>query len=716
MYSPLNEKRRPDSSGLPRTCVLISIILLFAVGITLAVLSATLWRTTPPGHDWAQYNYNLRNDRYATRAELSPARVHDLALECEFLFTRAANETARFNAQPIVAGDTLYFSGNGGLIKAVHAGHGHCDELWTFTVRTLFEGMGAEAHSPPDAQHGEPVDVELESEIVQSRVTPAYYTDAQGRGKLVALAPGFPLAANFADWFRLPMVMFQLDAANGTIDWVTNLTAPGRDNIEEVLMSTFSAPTVHNGVAYTGLSSAVNVFDAATLQSPAFLNTTADPYRSLGLFIAVEVEHGDLLWKRPTIPRKPAGYEGRWFSGGGIWGSGPSILERADAAPLVFYGTGQYYSVPAEVEACLNAPEAVPTVGTTRRGETGGGLLACYAAAVDLLPSLGVHAAHGNASGLPLAGNAVTALDAATGEPVWTTPATGLDTWAVPCGLNPTNDQPGCPVATPGPDWDAASGHQPALLPYKGTFRLVTHTKGGLILIMDLDTGEILEKWDVCHGSAEGGIHFGFSYDPLTDMLMVPCAAGLRITDLGALAATDIVTVRTLADGSQICHSGVLNGISMSTGLLVWQAVPPGAHAVGDFAACSGPNVNRIDTRFKYGIGATFDYKTHVNPSTVVHRYESETPYPVDTDYDASIHTPGLVANGMVFWGASGGKLFATDVATGALVREFSCPAGGGGFFGAGPLVTDTRLIFGCGDGTQNGNVVRVYDLPATSP
>lgn len=633
--------------------------------------------------DWLQYNHNLKNDRWVSHLGLSPSNIRRVSHKCDVLFTAGESTSARHQAQPIIVDNVMYISGNYGLLKAIDLSSKDCKELWSFNVREEVFGY----QNLPD---------------IQARVTPAYYekkiNHVLTKGKIVSIAPGFILTIAFNDWLKTPMKMFQIDAETGTLDWAINITAPANENIEESFMSSWSAPTIQNGIAYFGLSGAPNIFDTATLQ---FFLGAQYPYRTIGLTFAVDlVNDGVILWKVPTLPRKPQDYNGKWFSGAGVWSS-PSIV-----GDKVLFGTGQLYSVTNVTENCLSTISPNAQFGTTYKGETGEGVLECYQAGVSHAKSQG--------STVPLAAGSTIALNKNTGNFIWSQNLIGIDTWLVPCGLTPKSGTPGCDTPVPGPDWDVNSAHGPVIIKFRGKDHIFSHSKGGLIFILDPDTGSIIEKWDVCHGSAVGGIHFGFSYDRVTHRLIVPCAAGLRFTDLNNVPNGEAITVKTLANGDKICQSGHLVGIDLDTEKVSWQVVPAGVTRTHQFSVCQNTsNVNSVDERFKYNIGITKDFKNLIDPSVNVVYYDGmiNSNYPLQHDYKSSIHTPGIIGNGMIFWTTAGGKVYVTDVRTGDYLHDLDCPSGGGGLYGAGALISGKRIMFGCGDETQAGNKVRVYEF-----
>jgi polyvinyl alcohol dehydrogenase (cytochrome) len=133
-------------------------------------------------------------------------------------------------------------------------------------------------------------------------------------------------------------VLYAVERRTGNLRWKTTLdTHP----LAIVTMS----PTVYQGVAYVGVSSYEEA--AARLGYPCC------SFR--GSMLAVELATGRILWRTFTVPEP--GTPGQGFSGGAVWGSSPTIDE---ARGLVYVATGNDYTFPDNLEACLAAHPADP--------------------------------------------------------------------------------------------------------------------------------------------------------------------------------------------------------------------------------------------------------------------------------------------------------------------------------------------------------------------
>jgi hypothetical protein len=643
-------------------------------------------------HDWPQYNNNNRNDRHFNTFTSSEAKINKMALKCDLLYTDTEFDYSLFQASPISVDDTIYVSGGGGYIKAYKVNDEGCEQKWTFDI--THEIL-------PD----------LIDKVVKpaARITPAYYEEAlTNKGKLISLAPQNMFGVGFLDWPRVPAILFQIDVLTGQLDWKMNVT--NSDDLDEAFASTFSAPTIQNDIAYFGISGVANVVGKFLMD--AHINGKAEwgmtgkwpgtehIYTQTGLMIAIDLSTQKVVWKKRTIPKKPEGWNGKWFAGGGVWGSGPSIYrDETGDRELIYFGTGNLYSATHNVEQCMNTSEVNASLGTSVKGQTGTGALECYEHAQSELLDLGIID--------PLATNSIVALDAKTGEFVWNKNIHGIDIWLIPCGGAHQNE---CDTPVPGPDFDVAGGHSPAVIEVNGVDYVLTSTKGGLIVMLNPLTGHVMDQLDVCTGSQSGGVDFGFNFDPVSDILMVPCSAGYKLENIDTTSTFLSRSVQKLANGEQLCQTGLLKGIDMKTKELLWQVVPPNPNAVSGHITCQNNNVNYWDKTLKHGLLTTKNLKDVQDSNVIVHYYDDMvmTDYVEKTDYQTSINVPGVNSNSHTFWGTNGGKVFVTNIRTGEYVADFECPKGG--IQGNGPIISKKHLLFGCGTAQANGNVVRVYE------
>jgi outer membrane protein assembly factor BamB len=70
----------------------------------------------------------------------------------------------------------------------------------------------------------------------------------------------------------------------------------------------------------------------------------------VGQLFAVSLETGAILWQAKTLPDRPTGHEGKWYSGASIWGSSFVVDE---ARGQIIVPIGNMYTVPTEVTECM---------------------------------------------------------------------------------------------------------------------------------------------------------------------------------------------------------------------------------------------------------------------------------------------------------------------------------------------------------------------------
>lgn len=187
-----------------------------------------------------------------------------------------------------------------------------------------------------------------------------------------------------------------------------------------------------------------------------------------GGMAALDSSSGELLWYLPTIQEPPV-VTGRHFvfvekwgpSGAPVWGSPMLDVGRN----FLFYGTGQNYSRPAS-----------------------------------------------------LTSDAIFAVNAQTGEPIWVQQFTAGDAYNLACEL-PFN-HPNC--AQPmGPDVDF--GAPPILVTSKdGQDLILAGQKSGDVYAIEPATGETIWATRFGRGGALGGVHWGMAVNPALGLLFVP--------------------------------------------------------------------------------------------------------------------------------------------------------------------------------------------------
>lgn len=685
--------------------------------------------------NWPASGLNeLRNDHDNSKGTLITKQT--AASLVEMCGAKFSNTDAAHTATPILVEDVVYWVGSGGEVGAsklpLFADENgvteDCEDLWRVNVQSIVQIPNNPQGDPPVFFIGTP-DV---------RVSPAFYYDSEGKPSLlyVGIRNHFSLAPFlFTDPRTLlneREIMFavSLDAETGVKKWIIPLTEIG--NPDDFAISSLSSPSIHNGVAYFGLSSLNNVFNGFVF--PPFTDIPGVPsdlnkLKHRGQMIAVDLNEQEIKWKQFTIPEKPEGYDestdGPWFSGAGVWTSGTSFLpnEGKKGEGLVFFGSGQLYSYPNFVAECMLEEFNTPFVieGTEReirlKGETGKGSAKCHKKAVKHLKKV-----YGIGAQTPLANNSIIALNVYDGSFAWYQPTAGIDAWQSSCGIDSNNPNFPCTVPVPGGDWDvggsapvivnlpAGKGHHDKKT---GNSRLISANKGGMLFILNPKKGNVISKIDLCPGSPLGGIHWGVTYDRKTGTILASCSGGLLLEEVDETQGS---YQQTLADGTKICNTGVLNAIDLKTKKLKWQSVPNRAVTPAEDPECESIGLNDADERFKFGLNFNKVIKNKVNNSVNVNYMPDDggrTPITVN----GFAHSHGLpaIANGVVYWPIYNGTLYALDIDDGSYIHQLHCRKGA--MYG-GPSIARNRLAIGCGEPfqanvpNQLGQYVEIFSLP----
>ena len=248
--------------------------------------------------------------------------------------------------------------------------------------------------------------------------------------------------------------LYAVNALNGELVWELKVD----DHPNATLTGT---PAYHNGVLLVPVSS-LEVLAAA---DPTYPCCT---FR--GSLVAIDGQTGTLKWRHYTIPEtphqvgvSPLGTPIIAPSGAPTWSS-PTIDQ---ARGLVYIGTGENYSSPAEVNS-----------------------------------------------------DAILAINLFDGSRVWTRQSTAGDAWNVACMMA---DNPNCPEEE-GPDFD--HGSSILLVQHDdGSELLLAGHKNGTVYALDPDNqGSLLWSQRLGRGSIQGGVHFGMAwgesvlYVPINDM------------------------------------------------------------------------------------------------------------------------------------------------------------------------------------------------------
>lgn len=675
-------------------------------GVTHAVLGCSLImgsmavvtsaHATTKFEDWKSWGQNINNTHYNPDSGINEGEIKKLTELCKIDYMKYSvvsdSSTRSANAKPLIVDDTIYwtaFSGQIGAHKVLRDQSGKftgCKELWVQDVSNV---LGLQENGGP-----------VTSKEPATRNSPAYYTQKNGKGALLYTGVASSFTLPFSQWFTTPPYAYALDAETGAKLWQIALAGPSGTDPDAFFPSTTASPRVHNGVAYIGLASLNNA-----LNGPPFFLPLTFRGQMIALDLGINSGTPSIKWKQYTVPKKPAGHTGQWFAGGGVWSSAPSIIPEKN---LVLFGSGQLYAYPDFVGQCMSKPKNVTTAtfSTTKKGETGIGAKECLADATAKLKQMGIN--H------PIATNSIIALNMNDGSFAWHVPTAGIDSWQAGCGINAEYPCPD-PNNISGPDWDI-SGNSPLVIKLgnKGDGAsaktiVVSHNKGGSLWWIDASNGKVIRSADVCVGSALGGIHWGISYDPISETLLVPCAAGGNAPAFGNLD----VFPSTLADGRTTCATGYLNGLDVHTGKLKWQTLPA-SNEVNQSASCASTPKYNLDERFKYGLNFDLVLRNKTFSDVPVNVMPSSNKMPLVGQGKASANGAPSNSHGIAYWPVYNGTVYAVDVKTGKYLNQMFCDEGAA--YG-GPSVANGLVSFTCGYGfaggpADEGKSIMVYGLP----
>ncbi len=188
-----------------------------------------------------------------------------------------------------------------------------------------------------------------------------------------------------------------------------------------------------------------------------------------GGMAALDIKTGKLLWYRPTVENAGSVVTGKHFlfveergpSGAPVWGA-PMLDTKRN---LLFYGSGQNYSLPAS-----------------------------------------------------LTSDAIFAVRIDTGEVAWVEQFTADDTFNMACTLS--IDHPNCP-STMGPDVDFGAPPLLTRLP-TGADILIAGQKSGDVYGINPDSGTVIWSTKLGRGGPLGGVHWGIAANPELGLAFIP--------------------------------------------------------------------------------------------------------------------------------------------------------------------------------------------------
>jgi polyvinyl alcohol dehydrogenase (cytochrome) len=315
-------------------------------------------------------------------------------------------------------------------------------------------------------------------------------------------------------------VLYAINRVTGDLVWRTTLDP-------HPLAIVTQSPTIHDGVVYVGVSS----FE----EGAARLGYDCCSFR--GSMAAVDLATGAIRWQTVMTPPAPAGDDG--FTGAAVWGSSPAIDV---ARRLVYIATGNNYTFPANLEACVAA----------HAGNAEAQQRECYDP-LDPVDNLA---------------EAVVALDLDTGIVRWSRKMHNYGAWTFAC--DPDDLVPWLPANPDNcEDLDALDydfGQAPMLITTADGARrdlVVVGQKDGVFWAFDPDSGATVWATPVGPGGILGGMEFGAATD------------GERIyTQITNFDHSEFPLVAGPYAG-QTVRGGIWAALDVDSGQLLWQTPDP---------------------------------------------------------------------------------------------------------------------------------------------
>jgi len=390
----------------------------------------------------------------------------------------------------------------------------------------------------------------------------------------------------------------------GATEWVTMVD-------EHFAAIITQSPMIHGNSIYVGVAS---LEEALAAFIPGYVCCT---FR--GSLVKLNATTGEILWKTYTAPDPNTG-----FSGNAVWGSTPVVDPSRNS---VYIATGNNYSVPDEIVACVEA----------------GDVLGC------------VDAVNGSADNWF---DAILALDMTTGAIKWGTKALPVDAWTAAClfpfdQLNPEN----CPD-TESPDYDFGQG--PAL--YKtpsGVELLGAGQKSGIYWALNPDNGQVVWTTQVGPGGTLGGLQWGSATD------------GKRIY---TAISNNFFVEDYLLDGTMIT-GGKWAALNSETGEVLWDAVGNNPPAFGPYpSGALASNQGAVSSANGVVFGGAIDavgtmYAFDASNGNILWSFES----------GGSVNSGAAIVDGNVYWGCGYSNFFVgTGTGTGSISKMYAFEVGDG--------------------------------------
>jgi polyvinyl alcohol dehydrogenase (cytochrome) len=435
------------------------VILLIAVPLLVAVVTIVVGADTVPlATQWSMGGRGLSDRRNQPFTSIGVSNVKHLTTK--WVFTTGGS----VSATPAVVNGSVYFPDWAGNFYAIDAATGQLN--WSNTISYWTGVPGDFARDDPAFDGG------------------TIFIGDQG-GQLASFStsgvsgPGARVIA--------------VNAQTGQAIWVKQVESSAAAMIT-------GSPVVYGGMVYVGVSSN----EEYLAKNP---NYPCCSFR--GSVVALDEASGNIIWQRYDMPLQPTNPGG--YTGGAVWGSTPVVDAWRGS---LYVGTGNNYTVPPDVAACIINAQLNNGFDSDCNGVDN------YAE--DYFDS-------------------VIALDLQTGTVKWAEPLEGYDAYTYACQSLLPN---WCP-SPEGPDYDfggAGPNFFRARINGASQDVLGIGQKSGIYWALDPDNGQILWNSQVGPGSFMGGIQWGTATDG--QQIYVPIANPTKQGPIngGSWAALDTAT------------------------------------------------------------------------------------------------------------------------------------------------------------------------------
>ena len=456
------------------------------VALSLGALIAWAYEDSDGAGQWSLAGQDISNSRNQPGERLIDSSSVG-KLQVAWTFTTGGS----VSATPTVAGNAVYFPDWAGNLYAVNKGTGQL--IWSHAISD-YDGFSTAI----------------------SRVSPAVYGNELILGDNEdpsALHGGANIIA--------------VNRQTGARLWITKVEAHPAAIVT-------GPPVVFGDTVYVGVSSNE---ESNLAKNPSYACCT---FR--GSMVALDARTGAIQWKTYDVPDNQGA--ANQYSGGAIWQ--PPAIDPTRR--LLYIGTGNNYTVPADVEACQQQAEAA---NNTNAACTAKDDYFDAALALDLQ-----------------SGKVKWARNADGGYVDWANKVESYDTWTAGCSTSPPNSN--CP-SPKGPDYDLG-GSGPNLLKNMAGFG----QKSGVYWAFNPDNGSV--RWRTMVAPAGTGTLGGIEWGTATD--------GQRI--YVASADSGHVNYSLIPSGTQI-NWGSWSALDAETGKILWQTADPTPGSI-DMGAVSVAN------------------------------------------------------------------------------------------------------------------------------